>query len=548
MEVNSETFAPLVVPPPLDEPPSPTPNDAVDPSPDTSEDEFKKLSKDNTELRAQVSEMSERLRRSSSLYESNAELEGSISSLVQVKNALGEDLAECRREVEGERVERMKLEREVEGEKEDECRRLEVIVVGTESATPQKQAPGSAGGTIISSTPTGEPSTPQNSMGQQGSSSELRPPGSTSSMASEKSTEEESQEVLIGLLKTENNDLRVKIAKLESDGVGGGGAFEKLSAKCSSLELGSSNLSLVNESLKSELSSVHSQLDRLTAQQDSSTATNDLRITRIMEETAAATKRAEEKVQEKEGEVERLRETVENVKGQMSRAEEFKGRLDASEVDLRMARRDLEGSEVAMGNMHVAMQNLQGERESEIKMMEQQAEEEMAGEREAFEGRLEALAEVHESNVAEVRAQHKKEMRIEKDKLETINFKLEGNMTENVGLRRSLDEAIKRLQASQEDIIDRVLMKNILLDWHGKSGDERRDVMAVMASLLHFTDEEKASAELYFERKEDKGMVGRVVGGIVAPLPPPVLDVEQLEGENVRDKFVSYLLAESGGD
>ena len=75
-----------------------------------------------------------------------------------------------------------------------------------------------------------------------------------------------------------------------------------------------------------------------------------------------------------------------------------------------------------------------------------------------------------------------------------------------------------------------------------------RDVMAVMASLLHFTDEEKASAELYFERKEDKGMVGRVVGGIVAPLPPPVLDVEQLEGENVRDKFVSYLLAESGGD
>lgn len=139
-----------------------------------------------------------------------------------------------------------------------------------------------------------------------------------------------------------------------------------------------------------------------------------------------------------------------------------------------MARRDLEGSEVAMGNMHVAMQNLQGERESEIKMMEQQAEEERTAEREAFEGRLEALAEVHDSNVAEVRAAHKKEMRIEKDKLETLNFKYEEKMTENVGLRRSLDEAIKRLQASQEDIIDRVLMKNILLDWHGKSGEERR--------------------------------------------------------------------------
>jgi hypothetical protein len=227
---------------------------------------------------------------------------------------------------------------------------------------------------------------------------------------------------------------------------------------------------------------------------------------------------------------------------------QLRGRLEAMEVDLRMARADLEGNEVAMANMHTAMQNLQGERDSEIRMVEQQAKDDRMMEREAVEGRLAALAEVHESNIADVRDVHKKEIRIEKDRLETLNVKHEGVLAENVGLRRSLDEAIKRLQASQEDIVDRVLMKNILLDWHSKKGDERKDVMAVMASLLHFTDEEKKQADLYFERREDKGVMGNLVGNIVAPLPPPVLDVEQLEGENVRDKFVQFLLAESGGD
>jgi hypothetical protein len=71
---------------------------------------------------------------------------------------------------------------------QDECRRLEVIIVGTESATPQKPPYPAPPAPIIPTTPTGEPSTPQNLAEQSGMQ---RPtPGSTSSMASEKSTEE----------------------------------------------------------------------------------------------------------------------------------------------------------------------------------------------------------------------------------------------------------------------------------------------------------------------------------------------------------------------
>ena len=141
-------------------------------------------------------------------------------------------------------------------------------------------------------------------------------------------------------MKTENNDLRVKISKLESEGgeggEGGGEEVSKLKAMCSELETGNERLLGLNESLKSELGSVHSQLDRLVSQQDSSAAASDLRITRIMEEAAVATKRAEEKVGERDGEVERLKETVENVKGQMSRvsegANDLRNQLDAMKI------------------------------------------------------------------------------------------------------------------------------------------------------------------------------------------------------------------------
>jgi hypothetical protein len=46
-----------------------------------------------------------------------------------------------------------------------------------------------------------------------------------------------------------------------------------------------------------------------------------------------------------------------------------------------------------------------------------------------------------------------------------------------MNLRKALDEAISRLQTDQEDVIDRSLIKNIILDWHVKKGKAKRDVM-----------------------------------------------------------------------
>lgn len=84
-------------------------------------------------------------------------------------------------------------------------------------------------------------------------------------------------------------------------------------------------------------------------------------------------------------------------------------------------------------------------------------------------------------------------------------------------------------------------MKNVLLDWFNKSGKGKKDVLEVMASLLHFSDQEKEKIHIY----EGPGALGKVVGAVAAPLPPAATNPQQLEGSNVREKFVNFLMAET---
>lgn len=161
---------------------------------------------------------------------------------------------------------------------------------------------------------------------------------------------------------------------------------------------------------------------------------------------------------------------------------------------------------------------------------------------------MSALGELHESEKADLAAAHNGDIRIMTDRMEKKEALLDSIRAENVKLRRSLDEAIARLQVSQEEVIDRVLMKNVLLDWHSKKGEERAAVMGVMASMLAFNDEEKERAEVYNKGvdKNNKGVVSRVVGAVAAPLPKSAVDINELEGETVSDKWKAFLLSEIG--
>ena len=124
-----------------------------------------------------------------------------------------------------------------------------------------------------------------------------------------------------------------------------------------------------------------------------------------------------------------------------------------------------------------------------------------------------------------------------------LEVKIEKLRSENNQMRRSLDEAIHRLQTTQEDVIDRTLMKNILLDWCTmKNNQKRQQVLELMANVLHFSEDEREKVNL--THMDIESVRSRVVGAL-APIPPSKTDVENLQGDNVREKFLNFMLAET---
>jgi len=217
-------------------------------------------------------------------------------------------------------------------------------------------------------------------------------------------------------------------------------------------------------------------------------------------------------------------------------------RLAALQADLDLVKSDYERSIMANSNLEAAMEAFQIERESELALLEESrlsAEEAIKNSNELA---LQSMREENESAMKEVQIASNKAIQNMMSEMSLTEQKLEEYRKETVNLRRSLDEAIHRLQTNQEDVIDRSLMKNILLDWHSKSGKARRDVMVVVASVLHFTEADKDKCGI----GPGSSTIEKVVGAVAPPLTPAVKTAEELDGDNIREKWVNFLLAECG--
>ena len=155
-----------------------------------------------------------------------------------------------------------------------------------------------------------------------------------------------------------------------------------------------------------------------------------------------------------------------------------------------------------------------------------------------------ALQQIHETEMCEIQKASDVAVKNVMAEMDLLHGNVEKLKSENNQMRRSLDEAIHRLHSTQEDVIDRVAMKNILLGWITlNEKNMRQQVLQVMANLLHFSEEEKEKVHLTSMNLDSVG--AKVVGALAAPLPPSKADIAHLEGGNVHEKWVNFLLAET---
>lgn len=228
----------------------------------------------------------------------------------------------------------------------------------------------------------------------------------------------------------------------------------------------------------------------------------------------------------------------------LSELRDMQQQLDAAMADLEVARADSARIMLANSNLQGALEAFQDERQAEMRMIYEQRQEWEDAIKSAHSTAMNALRQTHESEMYEVQKAGDMAVKNAMDEMEMLHGIIEKLKSENFQLRRSLDEAIHRLHATQEDVVDRDVMKNILLDWCTlKEKNKRHQVLQVMANLLHFSEEEKDRVNLTGLDFDSVG--AKVVGALAAPLPPSKADVDHLEGDNVREKWINFLMAET---
>eukprot|EP00934_Nitzschia_sp_Nitz4_P007554 Nitzschia sp. Nitz4//scaffold22_size323478//273209//275650//NITZ4_000579-RA/size323478-processed-gene-0.484-mRNA-1//-1//CDS//3329543153//7544//frame0 len=228
----------------------------------------------------------------------------------------------------------------------------------------------------------------------------------------------------------------------------------------------------------------------------------------------------------------------------LSQVRDLKQQILAAQADLEIVRSDNARILTANANLQSALEAFQDERQAEMDLGDQQRKEAEEALKSAHAATLEIAEERHAETIRKIQDMAEKGIQEVKNELESLKVRLQKEKSENGQLRRSLDEAIHRLQTTQEDVVDRTLMKNILLDWCTmKDKEKRHQVLQLMASVLHFTEDEKESVHL--THMDIDSVRAKVVGALAAPIPPSKADVERLEGKNVSEKWVSFLLAET---
>lgn len=226
----------------------------------------------------------------------------------------------------------------------------------------------------------------------------------------------------------------------------------------------------------------------------------------------------------------------------LAEVQTLKQQLAAVEADLQVAKADTERVMTANSNLQSALESFQSEREAEMSMMEEQRLESEEQIQAAHEIAMEATKESHKGELQKVRAEADNEIKAVMAKVQKLEQTAEEYRLDSVQMRRSLDQAIQRLQSTQEDVIDRQVIKNILLDWLTKTDKrQKQQVLELMASLLHFTDEEKSRVHIV----EGSELFDKVLHTVAVPLPPAKADLEHLQGDNMREKWVNFLMGET---
>jgi hypothetical protein len=144
---------------------------------------------------------------------------------------------------------------------------------------------------------------------------------------------------------------------------------------------------------------------------------------------------------------------------------DLQSQLDLTVSDLKICRQDMAIKNQELGNLHSALENIDRERVFSLQRSEDAHNDKIKKLQHEWLARLEEARREHEEQVIECRS-HVKELEVKLEEEVLLRRKLEIDVSsEKRKMSRTLEHALKQLQNSQADSVDRVLVKNLLLTY-----------------------------------------------------------------------------------
>lgn len=208
----------------------------------------------------------------------------------------------------------------------------------------------------------------------------------------------------------------------------------------------------------------------------------------------------------------------------------------AAGTDMLLLQQELNQRQQETENLHNTLASLQ--REHSVWKLRNQDE---------IERKMDALRKENDAVIIDIEASWQQKM-IEKDELirlgnqryqdETLHRrKAEIDLnTEKRRMKKTLDETLSQLHNSQENVVDRALIANLIVSYFKRG--RSLDVLQLVSKVLGFTDEQKQIVGLMVPPINLIGtLYTTIVGG-----PPKLIDVE---GDNLAELWANFLEMEA---
>ncbi|OZJ03906.1 hypothetical protein BZG36_03283 [Bifiguratus adelaidae] len=324
----------------------------------------------------------------------------------------------------------------------------------------------------------------------------------------------------------ENRNLRTKVSELTNQNAE---LIQRLDELHAALDQKSQEL----DRLRDQLFKGQQELSRELGERDDELRSAKTQLERIEREKDEWKAFALEEKAEKN----RVLELFQNTKNQLEIAEARRAKLEADKA------RDTE----SLSNLQSVLEEFQATKNSEIKYAVENLQNQLNATKASL-YEYQARAKEAEAKVSEVGKDAAKVQQLEKEVKERTL--LIGKLRhEAVILNEHLVEAMRRLkETSGENNVDGRLISNLLITFvkAPRADRKRYDTLNIMASVLDFTEEQKAEVGLIRARNPSNSASTNsgATPGWSTPAPRPSVDQDFAE-ESFSDAWISFLLKES---